>query len=696
MDVTPGLPALPRSPTLPGRGVGDAEFESISTAILNGAAIADILQLVVTQATAILDVERAYIFLQDDATRHLYLKASTDPPPGDPPISAAPESLETWVYQRGRPLALPTPRRERSRPATGRDPAAVRRSTQLHPHEDATTISQAAVPIWRSATPVGVLVVIDSRLSAQASVTPVASPPSPDAGDAFPPAPSTGAPLPDVLPFLGVFADLVSLALENQHILKRQQRRSQLIALLRFISQTSFNQSQPSLPELATTLADQITAATGAEKVDIMLHSPQTDELVTLGTSTTALSQLQVQLGLDHVPLATAGQLAQVYRSGQPFLSGELLPTDLLDPADKLGIHSCVIIPLVVDHSPTGVISLSSTQPHFFDDDDVNFMSFVSVRLGYLLRDGQLTAELAQAENARIVADERENFIAVVAHDLKNALAVVRGNGELNLRRMRRGDFSFSERAQQLALTKANQALRLVDDMVAVSQIERGSFRLFRTDIELVSLVLEEIDAVETTHAERTFSVQTDYKEVIVNADAVRIRQVVSNLLNNAVRYSPATSPIAIRIAAAATVGDVAEALAAAGRATESESVLPPTEGRVVQVTVADQGMGIAFADQPHIFDRFYRGRGAEVASGSGLGLYISREIVLQHGGQLWVTSEEGVGSQFHFQCPAISVDPLNLSPVLTGAHRAAGGYIFSVAGRWDARCVRRGCTWQT
>ncbi len=636
-----------------------AELESISNAIMNGYELDEVLQLVVKHTTDILEVERAYIFLKDEETNQLNLKAASDNLSLEKPVLASTESLETWVLYRDRPLALPSKRSDISSRGQVRYSPPIRRSALLKSEENESEVVQAAVPIRRSDSTVGVLVVIDSRLNAKVPTTP---PPGSNPTLSIPAKPAIGsqlelAPVNELIPFLSVFADLVSLALENRQILKRQNRRNQLIDLLKLISQNSFKEAHTNLKEIAATLADQIAAASGAEKVDIMLHSPQTDELVTLGTSNTPLSQLQVKLGLDHISLATSGRLAQVYMSGKSFLSGKVEKADQPDQVEKLGIQSLLVVPLPVDQTPQGVISLSSTQAHSFDEDDLSFINFVSLRMGYLLRDGKITEELAEAENIRILADERENFIAVVAHDLKNALAVLRGTAQINLRKQRQGDFSFSQRSQQITLTKANQALVLVEDMVSVSQIEQGSFRLFRSEVELVSLMVEEVEALEIANVPRVFNFQTNFKEVLMNADAGRLRQVISNLLNNAVRYSPPETPIDIKI----EPGPPLNAFQT-GPDTLNSTPIPLTQGPVVKITVSDQGMGISLNDQAHIFDRFYRGRGAQVTSGSGLGLYISREIVMQHGGQLWVTSQEGVGSQFQILYPVSvlsELDPL-------------------------------------
>ena len=262
-------------------------------------------------------------------------------------------------------------------------------------------------------------------------------------------------------------------------------------------------------------------------------------------------------IGAGSYSTATAGRLGEVFLTGQPFLSGQVVPTDQISHVEKLGIKSFLIVPLQVEQQRHGVIVLASSQPQAFNEDDLSFINFVSLRLGYSLRHEELTQELAQAEAARIAADERENFIAIVAHDLKNTLAVIRGNSQLSLRKMAKGDFSFSERAQQLSLLKANQALSLIEDMVEVDQIDKGSFRLFRNEIELVSLILEEVEATQTLHSNANITVQNDYKEVNLNADATRLRQVISNLLLNALRYSPEGSPIEVKITSAPSLEEI-------------------------------------------------------------------------------------------------------------------------------------------
>jgi len=632
MEVVILNPATAQTPT-------PDDFESISNAIANGSELKEILELITERTCELVEIDRAYIFLKEgEQNQELQLKAASDQTVLTPPITALPQSLESWVVRRGRSLI--------------QSPETVNvhnlRSTMLPSSEDVSLMTQVAVPIGSGSAAIGVLVVMDrleTSSGPQSSQNPVTLPPN------QPQSPKINFSVTQIVPFLSVLADLIALALENRQIMKRQNRRSQLIALLQFISQTSANQNT-SLEEMSHAIADQISLACNAEKVDIMLYSQETDELVTLGTTNTALSQLQAQLGLDHLPLATAGLLSEVYLTGQPFLSGQVMQREQVGHLEKLGIKSYLIVPLKVEQQKHGVISLASTQSQAFNEDDLSFINFVSLRLGYSLSHEELTQELAQAETVRIEADERENFIATIAHDLKNALTVVRGNSQLNLNKIARGDFSFSERTQQLSLVKISQALVLIEDMVEINQIDKGSFRLFRSETELVSLIQEEVEAAQTLHPNANITFKSDYKEVNLSADSNRLRQVVANLLLNALRYSPAESPLEVKITLAPSQDQIeARARPRLGEAQQAH-LAKVAEGLLVMVMIVDKGIGISQTDQDHIFERFYRGQGSQIVSGSGLGLYICREIVLQHGGLIWVESEQGRGSTFHVTLP--------------------------------------------
>jgi len=126
---------------------------------------------------------------------------------------------------------------------------------------------------------------------------------------------------------------------------------------------------------------------------------------------------------------------------------------------------------------------------------------------------------------------------------------------------------------------------------------------------------------------------------VVIEADGHRLRQVLSNLLTNAIRYTPEG-------------GTIVTTLALITDPVRVDVILGATLPQAVQITVSDPGIGISPADLPHIFERFYRGRGEDIAVGTGLGLYIVAEIISQHGGRVWAESPPAGGTRVHVTLP--------------------------------------------
>jgi signal transduction histidine kinase len=283
---------------------------------------------------------------------------------------------------------------------------------------------------------------------------------------------------------------------------------------------------------------------------------------------------------------------------------------------------------------------LAATRAGAFSDDDMSFLTFISVRLGYALHHDTLSDELAAAEQARIRQEERDNFLSIIAHDLKNALTTITGSSHLALRKAARGDVAYSQKALPVIVTKAAQALQLVNDMLDINRVDAGQFRLFMAPVELVTLLQEEVEGAQGLSAQHSVVLETTLEAIEIAADAHRLRQVLTNLLTNAIRYAPEGCTIAVGLSMRAAQG----VQAAGEQATEQ---IPE-----VLITVSDQGIGIAPHDVPHIFERFYRGRGEYVASGSGLGLYIAAEIIAQHGGQIWAESPPGAGARLSLTLP--------------------------------------------
>jgi signal transduction histidine kinase len=597
----------------PGTPLSGDEFDHVSAAIAQGVPLEEALDLIMQRTCDLLEVHQAAFFLAEGPGPILRLTAASTGLPAQPLLLAPNEGVEGWVARRARPIAVANP---------SADPRfAPFRSWSDNLPPDAM-LAVAAVPVRTGAAVVGVLSVINLTGPGQIGL----------AGH-----PLGAASIAELLPFLAVLADLIALAIENSDILRRQERRTQFIRLLHTIATIPDSESTEAL---AHTITNQLCAITQAEVASILLHSATTDELIGLGISDTPLGRLQRESGRDHIPLATSGPLLQVFQSGIPALICDGRGLDLLPALESASIQSLLTVPLRVEHESQGVVVLASTRADAFSDDDLSFITFISVRLGYALRHKTLADELAAAELERIEQDARESFIAIVAHDLKNALMVISGSGHLALRKAARGDTQYSQRALPVVVAKAAQAIQLVNDMVDVNNVDRGRFRMFIAPVNLVTLVREEVEAAQGLSTQHTIELYTTFEALEIAADGQRLRQVLDNLLSNAIRYSPAGGKIAVHLITAPEP--------AAPTDTATERGLP----QAAMLTVADQGMGIAPGDLPRIFDRFYRGRGEHVASGSGLGLYIASEIIAQHGGRIWAESKPDAGTRFHVTLP--------------------------------------------
>jgi signal transduction histidine kinase len=235
--------------------------------------------------------------------------------------------------------------------------------------------------------------------------------------------------------------------------------------------------------------------------------------------------------------------------------------------------------------------------------------------------------ELGQAFNqmAQSLARQetlRRNMMADIAHELRTPLTVMRGDLEALL------DGVYEPTPEALASLQEEALLlsRLVDDLRALAQAEAGQLRLERKPTDLADLlrgVVASFD-LQADSQRQTLALDVPFDLPAVHVDPQRIRQVVANLVSNALRHAPES-----------------------GRVTVS-AALHPGE---VQVSVMDNGPGIAAKDLPHVFDRFWRGSEARV-DGSGLGLAIARELVRAHGGRIWAESAPGKGSSFHLTLP--------------------------------------------
>ncbi len=239
--------------------------------------------------------------------------------------------------------------------------------------------------------------------------------------------------------------------------------------------------------------------------------------------------------------------------------------------------------------------------------------------------------EMARAFNAMGDAVEEEDrlrrdFAAEVAHEVRTPLAIIRSQIEA----IQDGVLEPSAPTVGSLHEETLRLTRLMGDLETLASAEAAGFSLVPQPTSLKPLLDECAHGFSGPFEAQGVTLHLDLDDVVADIDPNRIRQVVSNLLSNALKFTQPGGSVELRLRSA--------------------------EGQTV-ITVTDTGPGIAPDDLPHVFDRFFRGRGVR-ASGSGIGLTVVRELVEAHGGSVEVSSEPGAGATFTVRLPGASSRP--------------------------------------
>ncbi|MHB1132355.1 MAG: PAS domain-containing protein [Chloroflexota bacterium] len=228
----------------------------------------------------------------------------------------------------------------------------------------------------------------------------------------------------------------------------------------------------------------------------------------------------------------------------------------------------------------------------------------------------------------RRLEEAREDFVRAVSHDLRQPLTVIQGQAQL-LRALlqKRGIEEREHRSLEGLTVSAKRMGNMIADMVEVTRLETGQLLLDCVPLDLYSYALDVAQRLAVGDDAGRVHVEPPPTPPLARADEERLERVLTNLIGNALKYSPGGTPV---------------------------TVCFQRRGNEVITTVSDLGRGIPAADLPHILERYYRAQAERErrSEGLGLGLYISRLIVEAHGGRLWVESQLCQGSSFYFSLP--------------------------------------------
>jgi signal transduction histidine kinase len=221
----------------------------------------------------------------------------------------------------------------------------------------------------------------------------------------------------------------------------------------------------------------------------------------------------------------------------------------------------------------------------------------------------------------------KSKFLSMASHDLSNALMTLQVSFDLMAPQLETSDPEQRKRVKYIVDSIA-QISRLVEDLVDWASIEKGKFRLERTEFDLAEMVESLLTGMRQRAGLKQIQVASKLAGDLphISADRRRIMQVLQNLLENAIRHTPRGGAIEVRV---------------------------ERTGTLVEVAVVDNGDGIDAADLERIFQSFYQSAGGQGGGRLGLGLSISKEIVHSHGGKIWVESQgKGKGASFRFTVP--------------------------------------------
>ena len=296
-------------------------------------------------------------------------------------------------------------------------------------------------------------------------------------------------------------------------------------------------------------------------------------------------------------------------------------------------VGAVLAAPITAGERRLGVLTLTAVRPPIFAISDIELASLIADQAAVILESRALIDHAARVRAREEATRLKEDFLSAAAHDLKTPLTTVVAQAEFLERRATRDPSAPADLAGIKRVVRESKRLAgLVGDLLDATRLEQGRLVGEREPVDIATLA-QEICSHDTSDLNLC---QVEASAPVVGVyDRRRIEQLLQNLLENAKKYSPEQTPITIKVW---------------------------QEDGKARVAVTDSGIGIPAADLPRIFERFSRASNVDDRRfhGMGLGLFICRGIVEEHGGRIWVESEVGKGSTFHVELPIADGRRLN------------------------------------
>jgi signal transduction histidine kinase/PAS domain-containing protein len=418
------------------------------------------------------------------------------------------------------------------------------------------------------------------------------------------------------------------------------------------------------LPRMLRHLCQLAIGVLGCDRVAIHLVDPET-RMVTPGAAAGLTPEEESEWLAEQRSQRGYGEPRQ-FGTVNPeavarLMEGEPALIDMTQPPysdqpNPYAARLALVVPMMVDRRIVGMLAVDhrtrsqDAPPHIYVREEIALAEGVARLAGLAVERRRLEHVASEVEALRAANALKEEFLSIASHELRTPLTVLQARTQSTGRRLKR--LGHPEAAAQFAPVQASldRMLKLVQELLDASRIQTGHLELQLEPCDLGALVTTAVaEAREAQEYARPITLEgADTPGLWTRGDRERLSQVVTNLLDNAHKYSPHGLPIVVRVWRE-------PASRTAGPASNVPAPDAPADRNEIVITVADQGIGVPPDEVAHVFERFYRARtsSARQYGGLGLGLHIAATIVERHGGRIWAKSPgPDMGSTFGVALP--------------------------------------------
>ncbi len=406
---------------------------------------------------------------------------------------------------------------------------------------------------------------------------------------------------------------------------KRVARRVETLRRLHDFSRSAYRMTD--VQEVLARATQAIAGFTGAERVWFLLREPNANRLDAKLPAWNVTAELAEQLKVSLDARSIAGL---VFRTGEAYCSNDLKRDPYSNPdLQKLsGARNAVFAPLKTEEETLGV-AVAINREGGFGQEEIDAVTSFADLASLLLRNARLYSALSgTVDELRRASRLKDHFLQNVNHELRTPLTAIVGWTDLF------GEEEVDDKTLRRGLRQIRQSSRvllaLIDDLLDLARLDRGALTLQWKPVllsEVLQRSLETVRLMADTRGVVMILAPLPEPMAPVRADALRLQQVLWNLLANAIQFTPAHGRVVVRVER------------------EAERYL---------ISVEDDGIGIPESELPHIFERFRQVDGSATRghAGMGIGLALARSLVELHGGSIWASSVVGQGSRFTFALP--------------------------------------------